>query len=101
MARSGQQGPHPGRVQVEEPTSSPPLLSESPAAFEDRVAEPARGRVGLKLLGLRKERSKPWVAVMLLMSLVIRRNDEKDVVPDTAALFASAVRADEAGFEEP
>src|SRR5207245_3475199 len=79
----------------------PANSSDSTPSLEDRVAEPDEGRLGLELLRLREERPEPRVAVVLLVGLVIRRNDVKEVILDAASLLAPAARTDEASLEEP
>src|SRR3989442_10147907 len=79
----------------------PANSSDSTPSLEDRVAEPDEGRLGLELLRLREERPEPRVAIVLLVGLVIRSDDVKDVILDAASLLTPADRADEAGVEEP
>src|SRR2546427_104503 len=79
----------------------PANSSDSTPSLEDRVAEPDERRLGLELLRLREERPEPRVAIVLLVGLVIRSDDVKDVILDAASLLASAARTDEASLEEP
>src|SRR2546426_4630221 len=79
----------------------PANSSDSTPPLEDRVAEPEEGRLGLELLRLRKERPEPRVAIVLLVGLVIRSDDVKDVILDAASLLTPAARTDEANLEEP
>src|SRR3989442_10841501 len=78
-----------------------PSSSVSRSAFKEGVAEPDQRRVRLEPLCLREERPEPRVAVVLLVGLVIRGDDVKEVILDAASLLASAARADETGLEEP
>src|SRR5881397_330546 len=102
MVRSGRQGPRPDTRWVERRLSKhPPASSDSTPAFKDCVAEPDQRRVRLEPLRLREERPEPRVAVVLLVGLVIRGDDVKDVVLDAGSLLTPAHRADEASLEEP
>src|SRR2546422_10219869 len=101
MAPSGRQAPSPVTTSVEESSSNQRRVARSPSALEDCVAEPDQWRVRLEPLRLREERPEPRVAVVLLMGLVIRGDDVKDVILDAASLFAPTDCADEAGLEEP
>src|SRR5438094_3203417 len=78
-----------------------PRVVRSTPAFKDRVAEPDQRRGRLEPLRLREERPEPRVAVVLLMGLVIRGDDVKDVILDAASLLASAACTDETSLEEP
>src|SRR5881296_3993067 len=75
--------------------------SVSLSAFEDGVAEPDQRRVRLEPLRLREECPEPRVAVVLLVGLVIRGDDVKEIILNAASLLASAAGADEASLEEP
>src|SRR5438132_9652547 len=102
MAPSGRQGPRPDTRWVERRLSKhPPASSDSTPAFKDCVAEPDQRRVRLEPLRLREERPEPRVAVVLLMGLVVRGDDVKEVILDAASLLAPADRTDEASLEEP
>src|SRR5207245_10134907 len=79
----------------------PAHSSDSTPSLEDRVAEPDERRLGLELLRLREERPEPRVAIVLLVGLVIRRDDVKDVILDAPSLLTPADRADETSLEEP
>src|SRR5439155_13715255 len=79
----------------------PANSSDSTPSLEDRVAEPDERRLGLELLLLREERPEPRVAIVLLVGLVIRRDDVKDVILDAPSLLAPADCADEASLKEP
>src|SRR2546422_1183365 len=78
-----------------------PSSSVSRWAFKEGVAEPDQRHVRLEPLRLREERPEPRVAVVLLVGLVIRGDDVKEIILNAASLFASADRADEASLEEP
>src|SRR3989454_7000783 len=78
-----------------------PSSSVSRWAFKEGVAEPDQRHVRLEPLRLREERPEPRVAVVLLVGLVIRGDDVKDVVLDAGSLLTLAHRADEASLEEP
>src|SRR3989449_2242051 len=80
---------------------APGVSSDSTSTFKDCLAEPDERRVRLEPLRLREERPEPRVAVVLLMGLVIRGDDVKEVIRDAASLLASATRTDETGLEEP
>src|SRR3989475_5925830 len=80
---------------------TPGASSDSTPAFEERVAEPDQRRVRLEPLRLREERPEPRVAIVLLVGLVIRRDDVKDVILDAASLLTPADCADEASLQEP
>src|SRR2546427_3511473 len=100
MAPSGRQGPRPDARSVEETSANHRRVARSTSALEDCVAEPDQWRVRLEPLRLREERPEPRVAVVLLMGLVIRGDDVKDVILDAASLFAPTDCADEACLEE-
>src|SRR5256712_10046544 len=80
---------------------TPGASSDSTPAFEERVADPDQRRVRLEPLRLREERPEPRVAVVLLVGLVIRRDDVKEVILDASSLLAPADRADETRLKEP
>src|SRR5438094_6107924 len=102
MAQSGRPGPRPDTRWVERRLSKhPPASSDSTPAFKDCVAEPDQRRVRLEPLRLPEERPEPRVAVVLLMGLVVRGDDVKQVILDAASLLASAARTDETSVEEP
>src|SRR5438128_7175602 len=102
MARSGRPGPRRDTRWVERRLSKhPPASSDSTPAFKGCVAEPDQRRVRLEPLRLREERPEPRVAVVLLMGLVVRGDDVKEVILDAASLLAPADRTDEASLEEP
>src|SRR2546427_9662058 len=75
-----------------------PSSSVSRSAFKEGVAEPDQRRVRLEPLRLREERPEPGVAVVLLVGLVIRGDDVKDVILDAGSLLTPADGADEAGL---
>src|SRR3989454_6912863 len=79
----------------------PANSSDSTPSLEDRVAEPDERRLGLELLRLREERPEPRVAIVLLVGLVIRGDDVKEVILDAASLLTPADCADEASLQEP
>src|SRR5438094_1681213 len=80
---------------------APGVSSDSTSTFKDCLAEPDERRVRLEPLRLREERPEPRVAVVLLMGLVVRGDDVKEVILDAASLLAPADCTDEAGLEEP
>src|SRR5439155_401605 len=78
-----------------------PSSSVSRSAFKEGVAEPDQRRVRLEPLCLREECPEPRVAVVLLVGLVIRGDDVKEIILNAPSLLASAAGADEASLEEP
>src|SRR3989454_3114644 len=78
-----------------------PSSSVSRSAFKEGVAEPDQRRVRLEPLCLREECPEPRVAVVLLVGLVIRGDDVKEIILNAGSLLTLAHRADEASLEEP
>src|SRR5437870_2525507 len=79
---------------------APGVSSDSTSTFKDCLAEPDERRVRLEPLRLREERPEPRVAVVLLMGLVVRGDNVKEVILDASSLLAPADRADETRLKE-
>src|SRR3989449_7545833 len=78
-----------------------PRVVRSTPAFKDRVAEPDQRRGRVEPLPLREGRPEPRIAVVLLMSFVIRGGAVKDVILDAAPVLASTPRTNETSLAEP
>src|SRR2546426_6097340 len=80
---------------------APGVSSDSTSTFKDCLAEPDERRVRWEPLRLREERPEPRVAIVLLMGLVTRGDDLKDVILNAGSLLTPAACADEASLVEP